>query len=90
MDHIAFLLQPALTGQKTGREKGAAVFFLHILPDDQIGSAGFVFDRDEHGTVGRPWPLPHQHQAGELDPASIPQIREIPATNDPFLSQALP
>ncbi len=90
MNHLAFLLKPALTGQKTGREKRTAVFLLHVLSDDQIGRAGFVFDRDEHGAVGRPWPLPHQHQSGELDPTPIPQIREIPATNDPFLSQALP
>ena len=72
MDHIALFLKPAFTGQQTGREKRKPVLLLHILPDNQIGRAGFIFDRDEHGAVRRSRPLPHQDKTRELDPAPIP------------------
>ena len=48
-----------------GLAADAAIPLPHVGPDDQIGRAGFVFDRHERHSLGGSRSLSHEHQPGD-------------------------
>lgn len=40
-------------------------------PDNQVGDAGFILDRDEYGPLGAAGALAHRDQAGKADLAAV-------------------
>lgn len=44
-------------------------------------SAGLVLERREDHAARRPWPLPHQNQARDLQPALVRPRRELLAAH---------
>jgi hypothetical protein len=55
-----------------GAEDGAAVLFVELGPDHQIGDAGLVFQGDKHHALGRARFLADQDDAGDADELQVP------------------
>jgi hypothetical protein len=82
MDDIAFLLQAATQRDHRRGHDLAPVNFETIRPEDAIGDAGLVFDRDEQHTLGRTRTLPDQKDARDLDVPTITDRGELSAAHD--------
>jgi hypothetical protein len=67
MSDIVGALDAAPDQQEAGCHHGGAVALEHVRPDNQVGDAGLIFERDEADAAGRPGPLAHQHDTGDLD-----------------------
>ena len=65
MSHAVLPLQEARGNECPGLAADAAIPLPHMGPDDQIGRAGFIFERDERGSLGGSRPLSHEHQPGD-------------------------
>ncbi len=48
----------------------------HVLVDDQVHRARFIFERNERDALGGSGPLTQQHQAGHADRRIVGQIDE--------------
>jgi hypothetical protein len=59
--HAVLILERALDKQKTAAGDDDAVAFEDVRREDDVGDAGFVFEREKDETLGRSWAL-----AGEL------------------------
>jgi hypothetical protein len=51
MDRLAFALDLAIDAEQPRAHNEAPIFFEHSRPDDQIGDARLVVDRDEHDAL---------------------------------------
>jgi hypothetical protein len=49
----------------------------NIGPHDEVGDVGLVLERDEHDALGRAGLLADEHDAGELDPAPVLDVRKL-------------
>ena len=56
--------------------RGFAEALPHRRPDDQVGRARLVLQRDEGDSLGRARPLAHQHDAGHADRPAVGQAFE--------------
>ena len=62
-DH-AFALPAAFHGQQAGAQEHLALGFADVFPDDELGDAVLVFQRDEQRAFGRGGLLAQRHDAG--------------------------
>src|SRR5258708_16195980 len=85
MDDAFLALQAPPAIEQGGAERGPAEAFERRGPDDQIGDAGLVLDRDEDDAVGAARALPDQHEAGDRDAAIDRQGGKTPAPSPPPL-----
>jgi hypothetical protein len=63
VDDVAFALHFAAHGDKAGAEHLRAELLEHFRPDDDVGDAGFVFERHENDAGGRARALTHEDEA---------------------------
>ena len=49
-----------------------AEFLKYFWPDDKIGDACFVFQRDKNDAAGGAWPLTNQRDPGDRDARAVP------------------
>ena len=71
VDHLAFPLQFAATGQHAGGQHEAALTVEHRGPDDEIGMTGLVLDGDEQHAAGTAGTLAYQHDAGNRQTLTV-------------------
>ena len=81
MDDVAFALDPATDPEHAGGKDDTALPLIDRRPDNEIGDAGFVLDRDEHDALGRARPLSQENKAGDLDPAPVSRPHGLVAGN---------
>ena len=67
MDDKAFFLHAAPYAEQARGENGAPVLFKNFRPDNDIGNAGFVFERCKDNAARGAGALPHQHKTGKLN-----------------------
>ena len=77
MDDAFLALQPAAAIEQRRAERGAAEAFERGGPDDQVGDAGLVLERDEDDAVGAARPLPDQHEPGDRETPADRQGRQF-------------
>ena len=77
MDDLAFALNTATDPQHACGKDCAALLLIDGWPNDEIGDAGFVLDRDEHDSLGGARPLSQEDKAGDLDPAPVPRLHGL-------------
>ena len=83
MHHLPFPLNPPADRKQAGGQHGAAVLLEDLRPDDEIGDAALILDRDEHHAFGRSRHLPHQDEAGGFEPAAVARRHRLGAGDDP-------
>src|SRR5436305_745950 len=82
-EDFAFLLQPAAHRDHGRRHDLTPVDLEPVGPEDAVGDAGLVLDRDEQNAFGRSRALANKDDAGDLDIAAVAYGREIGAAHDP-------
>ncbi len=65
MRHAVLPLQKARGQKSQGVPSYPAIALPNVRPDNQIGRAGFVFERDKRGSLGGSRPLAHKHQPAD-------------------------
>ena len=63
MSHAVLLLQQARSDQCPGLTADSAISLPDMRPANQIGGAGFIFERDEGGSLGGSRALSHENDA---------------------------
>lgn len=63
MYYLPFPLNAAVDADHAGAEHDAPVFLKYLYPDDEIGDAGFVLQRDGHDALGGARPLADESEA---------------------------
>lgn len=71
MHDFTLSLDIASDADHGGAEHRAAEGLEHLLPNHDIGDAGLVLDGHEHDALRRAWALAHQHEARNVNLASI-------------------
>jgi len=71
MRHAAFALEAASHFEGAACDDGAAVAFVELAPDDDIGDAGLIFERNEDHPLGGAGALANEDEAGDRDPRAI-------------------
>jgi hypothetical protein len=71
MYHLPFPLNAAVDADHAGAEHDAPVFLKYLYPDDEIGDAGFVLQRDEHGALGGARPLDRNEGKAVLSVSAV-------------------
>ena len=71
VDDVAFLLDLTDDTDHRRRQDDAPELLVEALPDDDVGDAALVLDRDE-GDIAGAGPLADEDDAGEADPAAVP------------------
>ena len=74
MRDVALMLQLARHGEKAGRDHLRACALENRRPDDDVGDAGLVLDREKDRAAGRTRPLTHQDKARHRDAPAIPSL----------------
>src|ERR1017187_4768081 len=90
MDDLALALDAAVDRQHPGRKDYAALPFIEFWPDHEIGDAGLVLDGDEDDAFRRARHLPHEHETGGPEPASIAGLHGLGAGDDALAVQVSP
>src|SRR5208283_166819 len=81
MDDLPLALDTAVDRHHTCRKDHPALPFIEFWPNHEIGDAGLVLDGDEHDALRRARHLPHEHQAGGLEPASVAGLHGLGASD---------
>jgi hypothetical protein len=79
-----------MDAQHSSGEDYPSLLFIEGRPDDQVGDASLVFDGDEHHAFRRAGHLPHEHEAGGLEPAPVAGLHRLGAGDDAPAAQVLP
>ena len=79
MHDLPFPLDASAHARHSGAEHRPAVSLEHLRPDDEVRDARLVLDRDEHDALGGPRPLTDEHEARNLNPASVPRGHRLGA-----------
>src|SRR5437868_12033031 len=87
MDDAFLALQAAAAIEEGRAERGAAEAFERRGPDNQIGDAGLVFEREKDNAVGAARALPDQHEPGDRDMAVDRQGGEVAGGDEAFLRE---
>lgn len=82
VDDLALFLHPPLQADHGRRHHGAALRLEAVGPQDPVGDAGLVLDRDEQDALGRSGLLADQDDAGDLDVSPVSNAGEIRAAGD--------
>ncbi len=80
-------LDATLHSDHRGRHDGAALCFETVGPQDPISNAGLVLDRDEEDAFGAAGLLADQDDPGDLDLATVLDVGEVSAADDPASCQ---
>ena len=75
VDDLAFALDVAVDGEQLRAQQLAALAVAQIAPDDHVGRAGLVLERDEHDAARGVGPLPADDDAGGADDAAVRRAR---------------
>ena len=67
-----------------------SVIFEHLWPDHQIGNAAFVFQGDEHHTLGASGALTHKHNACGFKPFAVAGFHRFRAGDNALFRQIFP
>lgn len=87
VDDLALALDAAMDREHAGAEDHPSLLLEHVRPDDDIGAAGLVLDGDEQDALGGARHLPHQHETGGPEPASIPGPHRLGTGDDALVAQ---
>src|SRR5437764_7136111 len=87
MDDAFLALQAAAAIEQGRAERGTAEAFERRGPDDQIGDAGLVLERDKDNAVGAARALPDQDEPGNRNTAVDRQGGEIGGLHEAFLRE---
>src|SRR5205085_8803072 len=87
MDGASLALQAAAAMEQGRAERGAAGAFERRGPDNQLGDAGLVLERDEDDAVGAARALPDQDEAGDRDMTIDGQGGEVAGGDEAFLRE---
>lgn len=63
-------------------ESDAAESLEDLLPDNDVGDARLVLERDEHDALGRAGSLSDEHDAGDVDSTPVAQGDSLRAGQD--------
>ena len=88
VDDFALFLQAALGDQNRGPGGRLEKAPPDVGADDQVGHAGFVFQRDEGDAVGRGRALADQHQSGHPHGHSVVERRQARGRHDASAARA--
>src|SRR5687767_15188387 len=87
MNDVVMALNAAANQQEAGTHDGGTIGFERLGPDHEITNAEFVFEGNEHNSLGAAGALAHQHYAGNRDGFAIGGLFE-PRMIDDTLSIA--
>src|ERR1700730_14718020 len=87
VNDLALALDAAVDRHHPGRNDHPALLLEHLRPDHEIGDAGLVLDGDEHDAFRRARHLPHEHEAGGLEPAAVAGLHRLGARDDALAAQ---
>src|SRR4029450_6874530 len=76
------ILEHAVDDEEWFLDDDEAVAREEIRPDDDVGNAGLVLEREEHEPLGRAGPLARDDHAGHADAAALPRRCQIPRAED--------
>src|SRR5688572_4349245 len=84
-DGALLILQNAIHDDERPCRHILALLLEHVRRYDDVGDARLVLEAEEQEAVCSPWPLPHDHCAGDTDKAAVAQNRKLGCTSDPLL-----
>src|SRR3546814_4113165 len=90
VNDLAFLLKPTTDRDHRGGHDLAPVDIEAIWPQDAVGDAGLVLNRDEEHALRRARALPHEYHPGDLDVAPVSDLSEIGAAHDTHRVKLIP
>ena len=79
---ILVLLDDAVNAHQPRAHDDLALLREDVGPDDQIGDAGFILQRDEYDALGASWPLADQHQSRDRQPFAVTDGLELVGGNE--------
>ena len=88
VDDLPVAFHLAEDGEKLRAEELAALAVADVAPDDHVGRAGFVFERDEDHAARGVGPLPADDDAGRADDAALRRLRDLGGGGEPPLVAA--
>src|SRR3954464_2739495 len=81
MDDPALVLQRTFNTYKPAARNNHSVLFELIWSEDDVGNAGFVFEREKNKSLCGTRTLPRNHASRHADKIMIRQVREIVGRN---------
>jgi hypothetical protein len=77
MDDVVGFPHPTSTAEQGYIEKVASVLFRTPTATDLVCTALFIFQGNEHYTLGRPRHLPHEDEIGDRETASVSPYSDL-------------
>lgn len=75
--YAVLMLQDTVDHEEGRTDHGRSLAIVEIGPDDDVGDAGLVFEREKHKAFGGSRTLPRDHHAGHAHTAAVACAREI-------------
>ena len=82
MHHGSLALDAPAHGEQPRPEQDAPLALVELGPDDDIGDAGLVLERDEKDALGGAGPLAREHEPGYGQDAAIGRVHRVGAGDD--------